>query len=85
MKGDIMTPRPPLQPLPVGVQPLGPENDHVASLPASEQLRLDYASLPVMVWTLTADATCDHVNARWLEFTGRQAAAELGEIGRAHV
>ena len=32
-----------------------------------------------MVWTLTADGSCDYVNARWLEFTGRQAAAELGE------
>ncbi len=69
----------PLQSVPVGVQPLGPENDHVASLPASEQLRLDYASLPAMVWTLTAEGSCDHVNARWLEFTGRQAAAELGD------
>jgi PAS domain S-box-containing protein len=58
---------------------LGPENEHVASLPASEQLPLDYASLPAMVWTLTADGSCDHVNARWLEFTGRQAAAELGD------
>ncbi len=58
---------------------MGPENERVASLPASEQLRLDYASLPAMVWTLTADGSCDHVNARWLEFTGRQAAAELGD------
>jgi PAS domain S-box-containing protein len=58
---------------------LGPENDHVGSLPASEQLRLDYASLPAMVWTLTADGSCDYVNTRWLEFTGRQAAAELGD------
>ena len=58
---------------------MGPENDRVASLPASEQLRLDYASLPAMVWTLTADGSCDYVNARWLEFTGRQAAAELGD------
>jgi two-component system, cell cycle sensor histidine kinase and response regulator CckA len=58
---------------------LGPENDHVPSLPASEQLRLDYASLPAMVWTLTADGSCDYVNARWLEFTGRQTTAELGD------
>ena len=58
---------------------MGPENERVTSLPVSEQLGLDYASLPAMVWTLTADGSCDHVNARWLEFAGRQAAAELGD------
>jgi two-component system, cell cycle sensor histidine kinase and response regulator CckA len=37
-----------------------------------------YDALPVIVWTVTADGACDYVNARWLEFTGRPLAAELG-------
>ncbi len=40
--------------------------------------RLSPETLPVMVWTTTADGSCDYVNARWLEFTGRPLAAELG-------
>ena len=80
LRATLMTPHT-LQPVPVGVQPLGPEHDHVASLPASEQLRLDYASLPAMVWTLSADGTCDYVNARWLEFTGRSLAASSAAGG----
>ena len=31
-----------------------------------------------MLWTVAADGTCDYVNARWLEFTGRPLGAELG-------
>lgn len=31
-----------------------------------------------MLWTLAADGTCNYVNARWLEFTGRPLGAELG-------
>jgi PAS domain S-box-containing protein len=37
-----------------------------------------YDALPVMLWTVAADGTCDYVNARWLEFTGRPLGAELG-------
>ncbi|HET6576817.1 MAG TPA: ATP-binding protein [Gemmatimonadales bacterium] len=37
-----------------------------------------YDALPLIVWTVTADGACDYVNARWLEFTGRPLAAELG-------
>ena len=40
--------------------------------------RLSYDAIPVMLWTVTPDGTCDYVNARWLEFTGRTLAAELG-------
>jgi len=37
-----------------------------------------YDALPVMLWTVAADGTCDYVNARWLEFTARPLGAELG-------
>jgi len=37
-----------------------------------------YDALPVMLWSVAADGTCDYVNARWLEFTGRPLGAELG-------
>jgi PAS domain S-box-containing protein len=40
--------------------------------------RLTYDALPVIVWTATPDGACDYVNARWLELTGRPAAAEQG-------
>ena len=41
-------------------------------------VRPGYDALPVIVWTLTPDGACDYVNARWLEFTGRDRSAELG-------
>src|SRR6476469_3424850 len=37
-----------------------------------------YDALPVMLWMVAPDGTCDYVNARWLEFTGRPLGAELG-------
>ncbi len=48
-------------------------------LPVDQSAPLDSAALPVMVRTLKAEGECDYVNARWLQFTGRPAAAELGE------
>ncbi len=48
----------------------------MTGVPADD--RLSYDALPVSVWTSTRDGACDYVNARWLEFTGRSAAAELG-------
>ena len=48
----------------------------MTGVPADD--RLSYDALPVSVWTSTPDGACDYVNARWLEFTGRSAAAELG-------
>jgi PAS domain S-box-containing protein len=41
-------------------------------------VRLSYDAVPVMIWTVTADGTCDYVNARWLEFTGRTLGGEPG-------
>ena len=46
--------------------------------PAGGNTRLSYDALPVMVWTVTPNGVCDYVNARWLEFTGRDLGAELG-------
>ncbi len=40
-------------------------------------VRLSYDALPVMIWTVTAEGTCDYVNARWLEFTGRTLGSDL--------
>jgi PAS domain S-box-containing protein len=45
---------------------------------AATAVRLSYDAVPVMIWTVTADGTCDYVNARWLEFTGRTLGGELG-------
>jgi two-component system sensor kinase FixL len=41
------------------------------------QLMADHA--PVMVWMSDADMRCTYVNRRWLEFTGRRVAQELGD------
>ena len=46
--------------------------------PAPGNTRLSYDALPVMLWTVTPEGTCDYVNARWLEFTGRPLDAGLG-------
>jgi PAS domain S-box-containing protein len=46
--------------------------------PGAADLRPGYEALPLIVWTVTADGTCDYVNGQWLEFTGRPIAAELG-------
>jgi PAS domain S-box-containing protein len=35
-------------------------------------------SLPVMVWTTGPDGDADYFNPRWLQFTGRTVAEELG-------
>jgi PAS domain S-box-containing protein len=40
--------------------------------------RLAYGSLPVLIWTAGADGTCDYLNERWSEFTGRPVADMLG-------
>ena len=40
-------------------------------------VRLSYDAVPVMIWTVTAEGTCDYVNARWLEFTGRTLGSDL--------
>jgi PAS domain S-box-containing protein len=40
------------------------------------RLMADHA--PVMLWKAGRDALCDFFNSRWLEFTGRTMAQELG-------
>ncbi len=34
--------------------------------------RLSYGSLPVLLWTAGPDGTCDYLNERWTEMTGRR-------------
>ena len=46
--------------------------------PSGGLVSAGYDALPVMLWTVAADGTCEYVNARWLEFTGRPLGAELG-------
>ena len=66
---------------------MGLENDLSTSVREPDAAaRPGYDALPVIVWTVTPDGTCDYVNARWLEFTGRPLAAELGRgwLDRLH-
>jgi PAS domain S-box-containing protein len=44
-----------------------------------EQYRALVEQSPTMVWRAGRDAGCDYVNGRWLAFTGRTLAQELGE------
>jgi PAS domain S-box-containing protein len=53
-----------------------PERAPAGSAPRSGAAAYD--ALPVMLWMVAADGTCEYVNARWLEFTGRAHGAELG-------
>jgi two-component system, cell cycle sensor histidine kinase and response regulator CckA len=46
--------------------------------PADLAGQLSYDAVPVMIWTVTAEGSCDYVNARWLEFSGRALPSELG-------
>lgn len=48
---------------------------------ADEQARTLFIldSLPVLIWTATADGQRDYFNPRWLAFTGRSMGQELGE------
>jgi PAS domain S-box-containing protein len=46
----------------------------------SKAVRLGYDEVPVIIWTVSPDGTCEYMNARWLEFTGRTLAEEL-EVG----
>jgi PAS domain S-box-containing protein len=48
---------------------------------AEEQARTLFVldSLPVLIWTATADGQRDYFNPRWLTFTGRNMSQELGE------
>ena len=44
-----------------------------------EEYRALVEQSPTMVWRSGRDAGCDYVNGRWLAFTGRSLAQELGE------
>jgi PAS domain S-box-containing protein len=48
---------------------------------ADEQARTQFIldSLPVLIWTTTADGQHDYFNPRWLAFTGHSISHELGE------
>ncbi|MGI4762400.1 MAG: PAS domain-containing protein [Janthinobacterium lividum] len=43
-----------------------------------ERTRFILENLPVLIWTATADGQRDYFNPRWLGFTGRALADELG-------
>jgi PAS domain S-box-containing protein len=45
---------------------------------SEERFRLIANTAPVMIWITGADGQCTFVNQRWLDFTGRPLAAELG-------
>lgn len=44
-----------------------------------ERTRFILENLPVLIWTATPDGQRDYFNPRWLAFTGRPLADELGE------
>jgi PAS domain S-box-containing protein len=44
-----------------------------------ERTRFILENLPVLIWTATPDGLRDYFNPRWLGFTGREMAEELGE------
>ncbi len=48
---------------------------------AAEQERTQFIlnNLPVLIWTATPDGQRDYFNPRWLAFTGKELAAEVGE------
>ncbi|TDN37891.1 PAS domain S-box protein [Hymenobacter sp. UV11] len=44
-----------------------------------ERTRFVLDNLPVLIWTATANGQRDYFNPRWLAFTGKEQADELGE------
>lgn len=50
------------------------------SLVKEQRLRVTQLTegLPQMAWTCTADGSCDFLNRRWYEFTGRNESDQLG-------
>ena len=55
------------------------EREGLAALRESEERFRNLANTaPVMVWIIDSERRCTWLNQRWLEFTGRPMAAELG-------
>jgi PAS domain S-box-containing protein len=49
-----------------------------ALVESQDRMRFVLQNLPVLIWTATPDGQFDFFNTRWLDFTGRSAADELG-------
>ena len=45
---------------------------------SGERFRTTVETAPAMIWMVGPDKLCTYVNQRWLDFTGRTAAQELG-------
>ncbi|MFM2055931.1 MAG: hypothetical protein RLY71_316 [Pseudomonadota bacterium] len=59
----------------------GMVEDRTAELVASEQrFRLLTHSLPQLVWTCTAEGSCDFLSDQWGRYTGLDPASQLGSI-----
>src|SRR5512138_560680 len=46
---------------------------------ARQSVKLDDASLPVMLWSARPDMSCEHVSRAWLAFTGFSGEQALGD------
>lgn len=46
--------------------------------PSPDEYRLLVEQSPILIWRAGQDGLCDYFNARWLAFTGRTMAQELG-------
>lgn len=44
-----------------------------------EEYRVLSEQAPIMIWRAGTDGLCDYFNQRWLDFTGRPLALELGD------
>jgi PAS domain S-box-containing protein len=45
---------------------------------SEERYRAISEALPHLIWTCSADGQCDHVNSRWVAYTGVSAASQMG-------
>ena len=54
------------------------EEDQQTLRERGERFRTTVDTAPAMIWMVGPDMLCTYVNQRWLDFTGRTAAQELG-------